>query len=129
MNKLEAAQLLTIASGFDRFIVADEITTTAWTLALATVPFTVGQQAVVDHYTGKNGRRSISVRDILDAVEARGRTRQHQIDADVRSAKARGLVSRDWPMHQQLPTGVAAALAEARERDREAAGDYLEVEA
>lgn len=129
MNKLEAAQLLTIASGFDRFIVADEVTTTSWALALAKVPLNVAWAAVVTHYSGKDGRRSVTVADILDAATTGRRTAQHMVDADVRSAKARGLISREWPMHQQLPDEVATALAAAREKDREAAGDYLEVEA
>lgn len=129
MNTDEAAALLLVASGFDRFMVANDITSTAWAIALADVPLAVAQDAVIAHYKSKDGRRSVTVADILDAAAARGRTRQHQIDADVRSAKARGLISRDWPIHQQLPLDVASALAEARQRDREAADDMLEVEA
>ena len=128
MNKVEVGQLLTIASGFDRFVTVDRVTTEAWFLALKDVPYALAQQAVVDHFTGPEGGKPLGVHNILKAVEHQSRMTDDAIEADVRSAKARGLIGRDWPKREPLPGDVAAHLSLARQKDIEAARTYSPAE-
>lgn len=131
MNQSDAAKALTFARGFDSFISVDEVSTSVWALALTRAAITspVAQEAVLAHYSGPDANRTIEPADVIAYAGKQERKAQHHIDADVRSAKARGLISRDWPMHQELPADVAEALAAARQRDREAVAPYLEVDA
>lgn len=119
MNKVEIGQLLTIASGFDRFVTVDRVTTEAWHLALSNVSYAEAQEVVVAHFTGPRAKEQFSVRHVLEAVESRLRMTDDAIEADVRSAKARGLIDRDWPKREPLPADVAALLSVARQRDIE----------
>jgi hypothetical protein len=128
MNKVEVGQLLAIASGFDRFVTVDRVTTEAWFLALKDVPYPLAQQAAVAHYTGPHGTKPLTVRDVLAAVEVDTRMTDDAIEADVRSAKARGLIGRDWPKREPLPGDVAARLSLARQRDVEEARTYAPAE-
>lgn len=117
MNDLEAAKLLTIAAGFDRRQVT-EMTARAWAAALSDQSYSDCERAVIEHYRDADTRREyLSVGHVLDRVEQWQRASRKQIEDDVRSAKARGLIDRDWPARDRLPADVAQALADARTRD------------
>lgn len=118
MNKLEAAKLLMLASGFDRWMRADDLTSTVWGKALCDVPYDLAEEAVVAHYSGENAHKQLMPADIIKAVEREARLTRPQVEADVRSAKARGLVDDSWPVAKLLPEDVRARLAVAREGDR-----------
>lgn len=126
MNKVEVGQVLTIASGFDRFITVDRVTTEAWFLALANVDYADAQAATVAHFTGPLAKETFSVRHILNAVAVSSRTSQAAVEADVRSAKARGLIESSWQPRTPLPADVADALFTLREGERRAAAERFE---
>lgn len=128
MNKVEVGQLLTIASGFDRFVTVDRVTTEAWFLALSRVAYSQAQKAVVEHYTGPRAKETFSVRHVLEAVAVADRSTPELIETDVRAAKARGLLEPTHPPREPLPDDVKALLFAARERDRETAR-VMELEA
>lgn len=119
MNKIEAAELLAVAGAFDRFIRVDDITATAWAYALADVPADLGKRAVLAHYTGPDAHKQLMPADIIKAVEREARLTKPQVEADVRSAKARGLIGSEWPGGKVLPEEVRVRLAAAREGDRQ----------
>lgn len=110
MNKLETAQLLTVASGFDRFVRADELTTTAWQMVLKRVPYKLAEAAVLAHYSGPDATRQLMPFHVLSAVEKEARLSKALIEEDVRSAKARGLVAQSWPADELLDEDVRERL-------------------
>jgi hypothetical protein len=118
VNKAEAAHLLLLASAFDRWITVDDDRATVWAYALENLPFELARVAVVEHYKGPNAHKAIMPADIIAAVESAARLTRPQVEADVRSAKARGLVDQSWPDAQVLPDLVRERLAAAREGDR-----------
>jgi hypothetical protein len=118
VNRLEASELLSIAGAFDRWIRVDDLTATAWHYALEAVPVDLARAAVLAHYKGDNAHKSLMPADIIRAVESAARLTRPQVEADVRSAKARGLVDQSWPDAQVLPELVRERLAAAREGDR-----------
>lgn len=128
MDKKDTAALLAMAGAFDRFIRIDDLMVAGWQLALGDVPVDAAKQAVLEHYTGDTAHRPITPADILMSVKRAARMVPSMIEADVRSAKARGLVSKDWPDRDQLPADVMQRLVEAREADRVRAARY-EIEA
>lgn len=119
MNKLEAAKLLTIASGFDRFVRADEVTATAWSLALANVDYPLAEKAVVAHYSGDNAHKQLMPADIIKTVEREARLSRPLVIEDVRAAKARQLVPKSWPRDRLLPADVRERLFAMRRADLE----------
>ncbi len=119
MNQREAGELLTIASAFDRWITVNDATSTAWAYALADVPADLGKRAVLAHYTGADAHKQLMPADIIKAVEREARLTRPQVEADVRSAKARGLIGQEWPEAKLLPDDVRGRLAAAREGDRQ----------
>ena len=129
MNLTQTAQLLTIASGFDRFIEVGQVNTTAWHAALAEVDAQAATNAVIAFYSSSwDGKQQLSPATILDACRAR--TDLAAIETDVRSAKARKMIGADWPKDEPLPADVAQRLAEIRDADRAAARIHLaEIEA
>jgi hypothetical protein len=118
MNKTEAAELLTIAGAFDRWIAVNDATATAWSYVLSDVSADLAKAAVLEHYSGPDAHKQLMPADIIKAVEREARLTRPLIEADVRSAKARGLVSKDWPDAQVLPEDVRARLQAAREDAR-----------
>ena len=117
MNAAEAARLLTVASGFDNRIV-DELKATAWARALSDVSYAEGEAAVIAHFKDAATRNEyLTVGRLLDRVEADKRLLSRQVEADVRAAKARGLVEWSWPERELLPESVRLELARLRERD------------
>lgn len=123
MNDVEAATLLAIAAGFDRRIVT-EVTARAWSLALEDRSFAECERAVIAHFKDPATRGDyLTVGHILDRLDAEQRLSANAIAADVRSAKARGMVGSDWPAKDKLPDAVMSRLREARERELLAAND------
>lgn len=128
MDKKDTAALLAMAGAFDRFIRVDELMVAGWQLALGDVSVDAAKHAVLEHYTGEKAHRPITPADILASVKRAARLVPSMVEADVRSAKARGLVSKDWPDRQQLAPDVMERLAAAREADRYESTRY-EIEA
>lgn len=124
MNKQEAATLLALAGAFDRWIRVDDLTATAWEFALADVPFELARLAVVEHYKGANAHKAIMPADIITATEFAARLTKPQIEADVRTAKAYGLVPQSWPDRQPLGEDARRALADLREGKRREAIEH-----
>jgi hypothetical protein len=122
MNKTEVGKLLTIASGFDRRQV-DMMTIEAWHAVpvVAGADFEVAQQVLIDHQTSPQAAEYFTVRHLAAGIKRVARSNQGDVEADVRSAKARGLIGAEHPPRQPLPADVAAQLAAARQRDREVA--------
>ena len=118
MNKQEAATLLALAGAFDGWIRVDDLTATAWGYALTDVPFELARVAVLEHYKGPDAHKSLMPADIIKATEHAARLTRPQVEADVRSAKARGLIESSWPVAQLLPVEVRERLLVAREGDR-----------
>lgn len=79
---------------------------------------------VLDHFA-QPSPPYFTVGLLADGLRRRLRLSRRAVADDVRSAKARGLVGRDWSDRQPLPPGVAERLREARLRDAEG---VLEVE-
>lgn len=121
MNTSDAAKLLTIASGFDRRQV-DALTATAWAAALDGHTFAECEKAIIEHHRDPATRTTyLTVGHVLDRVEAGARISTADIETDVRSAKARGIIPQDWPRREPLTPEAAYKLRTARERDRQEA--------
>lgn len=128
MNEVEVGKILTVASGFDRFITVDRVTVTAWHLALSGVDYKEAESATVAHFVGPKARETFSVRHILEVVEDRARLSAVKIEEDVRSAKARGLIDKSWPDRDRLPDDIREALFTLRDLERRAAADRSELD-
>lgn len=128
MNRTEVAQLLTLASAFDKRKV-DDPTVLAWHAVLKNFDYGLAEQAVIEHQAGALRREYLTVGHVVDAVRAASRQNPEQIEVDVRSAKARRWIPQDWPRRQPLPADMAARLAEARTGARVAAEAFGELEA
>jgi hypothetical protein len=127
MTKKDIGHLLLLASGLDRFVTVNAVTTDAWLRALQGVDVTPEQaeQACVDHYTGPDAGRQFTVAHVVALATADSRNTTAAIEADVRSAKARGLIERSWPARNRLPADVRDALFTLREYERRRAGERL----
>jgi hypothetical protein len=128
MKESEVGKLLTFASGFDRRQV-DHGTVYAWGKvlnALGDVSYQAAEDAIVAHHMGPNKGAYLNVGHIVDGLRASGRQNLDQIEGDVRSAKARGLVGVDWSVRDALPADVAEKLARAREHERNQAQGIIE---
>ena len=124
MNTTEAAKLLTVAAGFDRRTVT-EVTATAWAAALDGYGYHECEQAIIAHHRDPGTRgQYLTVGHVLDRVEKQARALTADVEADVRSAKARGIIPADWPARDPLTPAAAASLAMARNRDRVEAARY-----
>jgi hypothetical protein len=130
MSKAEIGKLLLLASGLDRFVQVDTVTVDAWWRVLSEHDGTyeMAESACIAHYTGPDAGRPFSVAHVVAVVASGNRSAQASIEADVRSAKARGMVSRDWPERELLPAEIRAQLAVARDESR-ATAQALPIEA
>jgi len=122
VNKTEIAQLLTLASGFDRRVV-DQVTVEAWALIpeLANADYQDAKAVVVAHQTGPKRTEYLTVGHITDALAVQNRSNRAAIETDVRSAKARGLIDKSWTDKQVLPDSVREALFTLRDTERRTA--------
>lgn len=124
MDKIEIGKLLTIAAGFDNRKV-DRITVEAWALVpeMGAADFEAAKAAVVAHQTGPNRGEYLTVGHIVAALRIGGRSTLAAVEADVRSAKARGLIEPSWGARTPLPPDAADALFTLREGERRAAAE------
>lgn len=78
-----------------------------WAFALEDVPFPVGKEAL---------RAALQSPDsgyvTPQVIRRHAQPVLRRLAADVRSAKVRGLVAKDWPEREPLPEHVAQQLAE-----------------
>ena len=97
----------------------------AWHAVLSTgapgMTFDEAQACVVEFYA--EAGESLTPYALIDLWKRSRRLLPREIAADVRSARARGLVPRDWPERDPLPPEVAERLREARAGDQQAALD------
>jgi hypothetical protein len=131
VNRQEIGQLLTVAGGFDNRKV-DRVSVEAWALVpeIVQARYEDALAAVVAHQTGPKRHEYLTVSHIVDALRAGERQSDYEVEADVRSAKARGMIGADYPPRQPLPHDVRHALATIRERENRHAQtlavDFLE---
>jgi len=130
MSKPEIGKLLLFASGLDRFVQVDAVTVDAWFRVLSETGATYaqGEQACINHYTGPDAGRQFTVAHVVALVAADGRSAVASVAADVRSAKARGLVAKSWPEREPLPADVRDALFTIRERERRTARELFDTD-
>jgi len=128
MKESEAAELLAIASGFDRRQ-SDRLTTRSWALALslAGVEYQPAQDAIIAHFVGPLADQYLTVAHVVNAARVSVRGTVGQIAADVRSARGRGLVPSDWSERVPVPADVLARLSDLREVERSLVPDLLAV--
>lgn len=122
MQLAEVGKLLAIVKSFDNRKL-DESTAMAWKMMLDRhVPDATLEQAtevVMDWFGAENPY--FEVRHLVDGLRKRLRLTPKAISADVRSAKARGLIPLTYSHKLPLPADVAARLEELRAEAREAA--------
>ncbi|MFC5930877.1 hypothetical protein [Cryobacterium melibiosiphilum] len=108
-------------------MIVNDVTTDAWLRALQDVDVNLEQakQACVNHYTGPDAGRQFTVAHVVALVTVDNRSNLNAIEADVRSAKARGLIEKSWPSRNLLPPDIRDALFTLREFERRAATDRL----
>ncbi|MFV0432833.1 MAG: hypothetical protein ACK5LO_02450 [Leucobacter sp.] len=125
MQLAEVGKLLAIIASFDNRRLEDS-TAFAWKMMLdrhyPDATLAECQEVVLDWFGTANPY--FEVRHLLDGLRRRRRGFSRQVEGDVRSAKARGLVAKSWPDRKPLPTDVAAKLETARQTAREVAGRY-----
>lgn len=136
MKPSDVADLLVLDSALNRYASASN-TSAEKAVAWATVlnQFAPGmtpgeaRELIVEHYGESSD--SLTPSALVDAWKHRKRLLPRQIRADVRSARARGIVSADWPETRPLPDDVQARLESARASYRvavESGGEFLQLE-
>jgi len=130
MTKAEIGKLLLFASGLDRFVQVGPVNTDAWFRVLGDCGATYAQaeSACIAHYTGPDANRPFTVAHVVALVAADNRSAVASIAADVRSAKARGLIERYWPEREPLPFDVRHALLTLRERENRTLRDLFDTD-
>lgn len=116
MTQLEAGKLITAARQFDRYLPpADDISTMLWMerFNLEHIDYADAYKVVVTSAVG-----TITIQTIIDAVRHATRRTPERIAEDVRSARARGLVPREWSEKDALPADIQAPLLELRNEAR-----------
>lgn len=125
MQLAEVGKLLAIIRSFDNRKL-DEATAQAWKIMLdkhfPDATLAEAQEVVLDWFGTENPY--FEVRHLLDGIRKRRRGFGRQVEADVRAAKARGLIRKDWPARQALPAEVRERLERARAADRDSAAQY-----
>lgn len=123
MRPSEVAELLIIDAGLNRFASSANQSAekaVAWAAAInvkaEAMPFEEARELVVEHYASTSD--PLTPFALIEAWERRHRRTPAQIAADVRSAKARGIVRPTWPRNKPLLPQDAARLAEARAAER-----------
>lgn len=127
MTQLEAAKLITAARQFDRFLPpADDISSALWMerFNLSGIEYPDAYRVIVG-----SGPGVLTIQSIIDGALAATRRTPAAIAEDVRSARARGLVSRDWAETDPIPDDVRVRLTELRDEARATAVHFKEVAA
>lgn len=130
MNLPEVGKLLLFASGLDRFVQVDQVTTSAWHRVLSKheVTYAQAEQACIDHYTGPEGGKPFTVAHVVASAGIANRATTKLIQADVRAARARRIVEPDWPESRPLTEHLSAQLRAARDADRAESIRYAQIE-
>lgn len=119
LNLQEVGKLLTIIASFDNRKL-DESTAMAWKMMLdREVPdatLAQAQEVVLDWFATENPYFTVS--SLCDGLRREMRRNRQQVAADVRSAKARGLVDKYWPESKPLDWMTANSLAAHRLAER-----------
>lgn len=119
MQLAEVGKLLTIIRSFDNRKL-EESTAMAWKMILdREVPDATMAQAtevVMQWFAAQNPY--FEARHLITGLKREMRLDRPQIAADVRSAKARGMVESSWSERDPLPWEVANRLAAVRLRER-----------
>lgn len=128
MELVEVGKLLTIISSFDNRRL-EESTALAWKMMIdREVPdaeLDDAQEVVFDWFAKENPY--FEVRHLVSGLKQRMRVNGLQIEADVRSAKARGLVDKTWPEICALPWDIRKKLNEIRSKEVKKNNSYLEL--
>lgn len=115
MNLEESKELIGfISAGVDNRALSIA-TATIWTDLLRDVTLEDAKAAVRVHVANPQVEY-LDVKEILRLVRVGTRQTSEAIEADVRSAKARGMIEDSWPRDRPLPVTVATRLARAREQ-------------
>lgn len=121
MKPSEVADLLSLSVELDRFSTADKMTpekVVAWAAVFAQeapgMTFAEAQPLVIKFY-GTAGE-SLTPFALIELWKRSRRLVPAQIEADVRVAKAIGLIPADHPPRGALPASVARELSEYRQR-------------
>lgn len=119
MNLEEVGKILTIIASFDNRKL-ETSTAMAWKMMLDRhVPearLQDAEEVVFDWFGTENPY--FEVRHLVDGLKRIMRVNRLDIEADVRSAKARGLIGKDWHPYTALPWSVRVQLQELRDTER-----------
>lgn len=119
MQLAEVGKLLAVIASFDNRRL-DESTAHAWKLMLdREVPearLEDATEVVLDWFAAENPY--FEVRHLVTGLKRKMRLSRFSIETDVRSAKARGMVDKDWPTGKALPWPVRDRLEKARAAER-----------
>lgn len=113
MNISEAAALLALASEFDNREVT-ETKAAAWHSILRDLPFQECSDFILEFQRIKKPGEYLEVTHVYQEMSRRLRFTPDDIAADVRSARARGIVDADWPLERPLSLEAAERLRETR---------------
>ena len=130
ISRGDAARAVMLAQGFGNYFVGDEAAVLAWYMAFEGRDFTLEQvmRAITKHCMDPAIKETVQPKHIIGALTEGERVKQSEVEADVRSAKARGLIEKSWPSRDRLPDDVRDALFTLRDRERRAAADMRELE-
>jgi hypothetical protein len=122
VNQHEAKNLIGyISAGLDNRAISD-VTAKIWSDLMPDIRVEDALAAVQAHILRPAPRPYLDVALIIEGVRRITRQTPEAIEADVRSARARGLVGPEHSLRDPLPPAVAARLRDARaEFAREAA--------
>lgn len=127
MTLVETGKLLTIISSFDNRRL-EESTATAWKMMLdREVPdaeLDDAQEIVFQWFAKENPY--FEVRHLIEGLKKRMRVNRLDTEADVRSAKARGLIDKTWPEMIPLPWDIRKKLAKIRAEENAVSNNFLE---
>lgn len=127
MQLAEVGKLLAVIASFDNRRL-DEATAHAWKMMLdrevPSASLDDAQDVVFTWFASDNPY--FEVRHLVEGLRKKLRLTPKAIVDDVRSAKTRGLISRDWDSRTPLPREVAVKLEQARAEVRENAPTEIE---
>lgn len=120
----DVGRLIKLDTALNRYASDASISTdraVAWHAVLSTgapgMTFEEAQTCVIEFYA--DAGESLTPYALIDAWKRSKRLLPQQIATDVRSARARGIIGREWSERDPLPPEAAEKLRNARARDRE----------